>query len=224
MNKSIRNILTDLEHVRENLLSLSDDIWLSIDHNDDQALEEGVAFKKKYNEKMTAFDKLATDISALVQEFTNIHVEEQQEEPRTVSRESRDRLIRELDTRQPHSLDGNFTFKRPYGFVLGDQGYKEIVTWQRVYELFLKQLAAKDPRTFAALCENPEYHSNRGNPSFTRDPTKLRHSMLVADNIHAEVNLSANSICDMMKKLLATFSIPESEMKIYLREDRDAEE
>lgn len=40
MNKSIRNILTDLEHVHENLLSLSDDIWLSIDHNDQEALNE----------------------------------------------------------------------------------------------------------------------------------------------------------------------------------------
>jgi hypothetical protein len=48
--------------------------------------------------------------------------------------------------------------------------------------------------------------------------------MLVKDDIHAESNLSANSIRDLMKKLLETFGIPEAEMKIYLREDRDAEE
>ena len=34
-----RRILGDLEAVRENLLALSDDIWLSIDHNDSEALE-----------------------------------------------------------------------------------------------------------------------------------------------------------------------------------------
>ncbi|GMV65727.1 MAG: hypothetical protein AMXMBFR75_15250 [Candidatus Hinthialibacteria bacterium] len=224
MNKSIRNILTDLEHVHENLLSLSDDIWLSIDHNDQEALNEGVAFKKRYNEKMIAFGKLASAISSLVQEYTNIQIEEHQVEPWTSPRESRDRFIKDMDKLQPHSLDESFTYKRPYGFVLEDQGYKEIVTWRRVYELFLKQLAAKSPDTFTALCENPDYHSNRGNPTFSQDPLKLRSAMPVTDGIHAESNLSANSIRDLMKRLLETFGIPETEVKIYLREDRDAEE
>ena len=53
-----RQILEDLEAVRENLLALSDDIWLSIDHNDPAALEEGVAFKRAYNAKAAAFDTL----------------------------------------------------------------------------------------------------------------------------------------------------------------------
>ena len=50
-----RHILQDLEAVRENLLALSDDIWLSIDHNDSEALEEGVQFKRAYNEKMAGW-------------------------------------------------------------------------------------------------------------------------------------------------------------------------
>jgi len=33
MTTIIRDILTDLERTRENMLALSDDIWLSIDHN-----------------------------------------------------------------------------------------------------------------------------------------------------------------------------------------------
>lgn len=41
MTNPTREILEDLEAVRENLLALSDDIWLSIDHNDADALEEG---------------------------------------------------------------------------------------------------------------------------------------------------------------------------------------
>ena len=45
MTNTIRNILQDLERVRENMLALSDDIWLSIDHNDPDALQEGVEFK-----------------------------------------------------------------------------------------------------------------------------------------------------------------------------------
>jgi hypothetical protein len=64
-NERTRQILEDLEAVRENLLALSDDIWLSIDHNDPQALEEGVQFKRAYNEKMAAFDQVAVELSAL---------------------------------------------------------------------------------------------------------------------------------------------------------------
>ena len=41
MTDRIRDILEQLEQVREDLLALSDDIWNSIDHNDDQALDEG---------------------------------------------------------------------------------------------------------------------------------------------------------------------------------------
>ena len=33
MTQPIRNILRDLDNIRENLLSFSDDVWLGIDHN-----------------------------------------------------------------------------------------------------------------------------------------------------------------------------------------------
>lgn len=53
-----REILHDLEAVRENLLALSDDIWLSIDHNDPDALEAGVEFKRAFNSKAAATEQL----------------------------------------------------------------------------------------------------------------------------------------------------------------------
>jgi len=52
MTETIRDILQDLERVRENMLALSDDIWLSIDHNDPEFLDEGVGFKQAYNNRM----------------------------------------------------------------------------------------------------------------------------------------------------------------------------
>lgn len=39
MTERTLQILHDLEAVRESLLALSDEIWLSIDHNDADALE-----------------------------------------------------------------------------------------------------------------------------------------------------------------------------------------
>lgn len=66
MTDRIRSILEQLEQTREDLLALSDDIWLSIDHNDSQALEEGVAFKKQYNAKVAALRGEAIQSSAVI--------------------------------------------------------------------------------------------------------------------------------------------------------------
>jgi hypothetical protein len=57
VKQKTRTISNDLESLRENLLSLSDNIWLDIDHNDSEALREGAEFKLAYNEKMAEFGK-----------------------------------------------------------------------------------------------------------------------------------------------------------------------
>lgn len=43
MTQPIRNILRDLDNIRENLLAFSDDVWLNIDHNDTKAMKAGIA-------------------------------------------------------------------------------------------------------------------------------------------------------------------------------------
>ena len=99
-----RHILQDLEAVRENLLALSDDIWLSIDHNDSEALEEGVQFKRAYNEKMAAFDTLASELSAMVQQYTSVRLESE-EQSGLDDTERNERIIRELNRDEPHAID-----------------------------------------------------------------------------------------------------------------------
>ncbi len=130
MQDRIREMLEDLEAVRENLLALSDEFWQSIQHNDPEALEEGVQFKRAYNEKLAAFERLAGDLSALVQQFTSVRLEGEEQtgaedEPQNV------RLIQELNREEPHSIDENFTFKRPHGFILQGQATTGITTWRR---------------------------------------------------------------------------------------------
>ena len=46
MQEKIKNILSNLKAAQEDLLSLSDDLWLDIDHNDNDAIRNGVAFKE----------------------------------------------------------------------------------------------------------------------------------------------------------------------------------
>ncbi|WP_205703957.1 hypothetical protein [Candidatus Chloroploca sp. Khr17] len=219
----VRQILTDLEQVREALLALSDDIWLNIDHNDLQALEEGVAFKRTYNERMAEFNLHASELSSLIQQFTHVLVETPMpaEKGRNDAAEN-ERIIRELDRETPHALDEQFSYKRPYGFVLQGHAYKDIVTWQSVYKLVCLLLAKLDPEHFRQLPDTETFITRRGNRDFSRNPKELRMPLALVHGIYAESNYSANEIAKRIGRLLDTFGIERHEFVIYLRQDRDA--
>lgn len=216
-----REILEDLEAVRENLLALSDEIWISIDHNDPDALEEGVQFKRSYNEKMAAFDVLASELSAMIQQYTSVRLEEG-EESGELDEGQNERIIQELDREIGHPIDEDLTFKRPHGFILEGRGTVGVATWSRVFLLICQELHRRDPARFFQLPENPDYIGNRGNPLFTRDRGRHRKPQEVTRGLYVETNFSANGLRDLVGKLLATFGIPRERVQFYLREDRNA--
>jgi hypothetical protein len=222
MTNRIRSILEQLEQTRDDLLALSDDIWLSIDHNDGDALDAGVEFKRRYNAKMAEFDTLASELSALVQEFTAIKLDDA-ENGGTESPQARDRVIRDLDQREPHGIDEDFTFKRPYGFQLGDNAKSGIKSWRRLFELVCFQLAGEHPERFATLPDEPKFISSRGRPYMTRDPKAVRMPVALPAGVYAEAHMSANGLRDQTKALLDTFGIDHAALRIYLRQDRDAQ-
>lgn len=216
-----REILEDLEAVRENLLALSDDIWLSIDHNDPEALEQGVEFKRAYNEKAAAFDQVASELSGLIQQYTSVRLEES-EQTGGDDREQNERIIAALNREEPHGLTEDFTYKRPHGFILASQAATGVTTWQRLYELVCRQLFARDEGRFRSLIDHSEFISNRGHHTVTTDASSLRKPLSVGGDLYIEANLSANSIRDVLRRLLAAFEIPIEQMQLYLRQDRDA--
>ena len=154
-----RLILEDLEAVRENLLALSDDIWTGIDRQDLAAFDEGVRFMRDYVEKTTAFDSMAEELSALIQQYTSVRLEETEQTGRG-DRERNERIIAELNRDEPHRLDEDFTYKRPHGFILDGQAATGLTTWQRLYELVCQQLFARDEARFRSLIDHPEFVSN----------------------------------------------------------------
>lgn len=221
MSERIREILTDLETVRENLLALSDDIWLGIDHNNQAALEAGVQFKRAYNEKIAQFDVLASELSELIQGYTKVTVEPESADHVKTDAET-DRIMKELNKEEPHTLQEDFSYKRPYGFVLRRWALKDVVTWKRLYLELAVLLKDTDQKRFATLPNNPKFVTSQNNPFFSTNPDELRSANLVADGIYAETNLSANRIKECMRRLLIEFGIDPSEMRIYLRQDRNA--
>jgi len=220
----IKSILSDMEKVKENLLSLSEDIWNSIDHNNPEALEEGIAFKREYNSKMIDFDRLSTEISTLVQQYTSIRTisEESTTKEESNTNEENQRIILELNREEPHSVTEDYMYKRPIGFIIKDRAYNNIETWKQVLETFCLTLYEMDSEKFKRLPENPNFISRRGNPTFSRDLHLLRSGLLLREGIYSEVNLSANSIMGVLRELMEEFGIKTEEVKIFLRQDRDA--
>lgn len=224
MNDRISRILCDLERVRTELLALSDDIWLSIDHNDAKALESGIHFKRLYNEKMVAFDLLTAEFSSLIRQHSHNLQAGAIERVEENDNAHNERLVRELNREQPYTINDDFTYKRPHGFILDGQAITGVTTWRRLFEHVCQQLLRRDPERFLKLLESPDFVSRRGHPTFSRNPQVLRSAGLIGDGIHVEINLSANHICDIIRKLLVTFKIPENRLQLFLREDRDAKD
>jgi hypothetical protein len=216
-----REILQDLEAVRENLLALSDDIWAGIDRQDLQAFDEGVQFMRMFVERNSAFDRVAGELSELVRSFMSVRLEES-EQTGLGNREQNERIIEELNREEPHSIDEDFTYRRPVGFIFEGDATTGVMTWQRIYELICKRLFARNAELFRSLESNPDFISNRGNRTVSSDPTLLRGALEIGSDLYIESNLSANNICAVIRRILSVFDISPDQLKVFLRQDRDA--
>ncbi|NMA46113.1 MAG: hypothetical protein GX945_06085 [Lentisphaerae bacterium] len=218
----IKSILDTLNEVNEELLALPDDMLLSIDPRDNESISTRSAFMQEYNVQLEDFSAGITRITTLLKNFFDVDPEQEDEESNIGEKQHRDRIVQELDRNESHSLDESFTFKRPYGFVLNDRAYKGLKTWKNLYLHVLNYLYESDPSRFVTVTQDKTWISRRDNPAFSANPSELRVAAPIPGDLYAEINLSANSMVKNIKKLLTSYGIPLTAMKVYLREDRDA--
>jgi hypothetical protein len=142
--KTIASILKDLTNVHENLLSLSNDIWASIEHNDNEEVEKGCKFQKDFNNLIAEFCKNKDNISTLLSQFSGIKIDEQ---PKIIEKNTTEnqRLIKELNQNEPHEITEDFTFKRPVAFIFNGCAYPETNNWTELYVQFVVTAAKLNP-------------------------------------------------------------------------------
>jgi len=196
---------------------------LEIDHNNNEAINKGVAFKNEFNSCNSEFTKAANKLSELIQNYTETPLyQEDNEEKQNEQKSEKERLIKELNRMEPHGLDEDFRYKRPFGFLLQEVPYKNKLTWSELYLQLCSHLQFTNPTLFESLNSDPDHISNRNNKYFSFTPSDLRSPQKCGNSIYVEMNLSANQIRDSIRRLLNTFGIKSSQLTIYLREDRDA--
>ena len=217
---AIEKILDEMNELQELLLSISDDIYLSIDNRDNTALEKGTKFLRMYNKNVREFVDISLKIEDDLKKYLGI-VPEEGEIEEGEENEERDRIVIQLNKSTPHYLNENFTYKRPYGFSFKNTACIGLKTWRNFYIEFLHSMEQVDENISDVLL-NKQKSIWRSEYYFSRNPNKLRYSKKVFDDCYAEMNLSANSIRDNILNIMNYYSIPSAELKIFLREDRDA--
>ena len=219
--KTIASILKDLTNVHENLLSLSDDIWNSIDHNNPERLEEGYQFKKEFNRLLEDFEKNKNDISVLVSQFTGVKLDEQPKEVKKDDTENQ-RIIKELNKNEPHEVTEDFTFKRPTAFIFNGCAYTDLNNWTEFYTQFAVCAAKLNPSKLKEMAELPELISKQNRKYYSTDKKDLRKSAKIMNDFFIETNLCANDIAKRIIEILNHLGMKTSDITIYLRQDRNA--
>jgi hypothetical protein len=197
--EEIRNLFNSLIDIHQKLLSLPKDILSSIDPQDIEGLEKTVKFLKIFNNNLEDFIEATKKIIENLKEYLSPIPES--EPPGTYG---------------VLSLYDNFTFKKPYGFILEGFTYKGIYTWKSWYIKVLEVLKEKNTEKFNNLPEEELFTSRRGKSLFTRNKNELRVAER-ANGFYTEVNLSANDLRKIVIKLLKYFSINPDDMKVYIK-------
>lgn len=221
-HNKIKQILDNLNTLQEELLALADDIHLGIDPRDNESVKQGYEFLTRYNDNISTFSQAANVIENQIKSYYNVNPETDDLVRADHNKTEKERLIMELDKTQAYTLGENFTYKRPYGYVFGDVAVKGIKTWKSLYLSIIEVLSEKDPDRYRQMPTAEEFATSRGNRYFSFNEKDMRIAQQIKGEIYAEINLSANYLVSTLIKVLAFFGIAESEVKVYLREDRDA--
>jgi len=219
----IEKVVHNLQAVSEDLLAVSDDIWLSIDHNDSAAISKGARFKLSFNEVSEEYSSISNRICEILDAFKGAECQPDTGSKHSATqRQKKDRAVKILDQRVPHSLEEDFSYKRPVGFKVGDLSFPDLNSWALIMENLCMHLFSLDPDKYQEAPDNDKLLSVRGNKFYSRIPEDLRVPREFCGGVFVETNLSANQIRDNIKKLLQVFGIPGRSFEVFLREDRDA--
>lgn len=219
---SIKQILDSLNTLQEQLMSLQDDMLLNIDPRNNDSIDKGASLIKAFNNNMQQFSESANNIAEIMKAQFDINPEDDELVQESANQIKRDRLIKELDKTQAFTLKDDFTYKRPYGFVLEDVAMKGIKTWKSMYIQVLNYLYQRDSARFSHLTEERDFISKRGLKLYDTTAANFRVAVKIPGGLYAEMNMSANTIRNVMYDLLKFFNLDPMQMKVYLREDRDA--
>ena len=123
----------------------------------------------------------------------------------------------EVDTTVPHTLFEIFTHKKPSGFLFNNKRYAAS-EWKDVLMQTCDLLAKINPEKLRSFLRDPVM-KGRKIKYFGTNYVELKNAKMKEMDIYVWTNLSANSIRNLILKMLRQFGIEISSFFIYLRAD-----
>lgn len=219
--EKINRILKELTNAREDLWALNDDIWHTLDHSSIEEVQAATSFQIQYIKLLDQFAQNSEGITTLISQFTGIR-EEIVPVIKNVNDSKNERLIKELRKEEAHSIDEDFTYKRPYGFIIDGCAYSGFETWKDLYIQFCKHISNTDADKFDALAKNQSLISKQNRKYFSTNKQDIRYPELITDKTYVELNLSANHFAKRIKEIAGIYGIDAALITIFLQQDRNA--
>jgi len=204
---------------KEFLLAIPEDIQLDLDAHDNKSWEIAQKFIKPFNENIDQFFKISEKIEVQITKYFSIDLEEERERS---GEKNNSQIVNKLEETVPHNLTENFEKTHPYAFVLGSSViYNPPKTLKNLYIITLKELHSQNAKLFSQLVDNAEFVNTRGTPYLSIKKTTFLNGVgKISSDLYADTNLGAKQITSRIIKLLKHYGIKQSDMKIYLQEDR----
>lgn len=123
-----------------------------------------------------------------------------------------------VDIKIPHSLYENFAHKRPVAFELFNERY-ECRTWIEVLTCFTDVLARTNTEILLKF-NNDVSMNGKKSKYFSNHSEELRKPYLIkGTDLYLETNMSANSVRNIILKMLQRYGYRSNDIVIYLRAD-----
>lgn len=122
-----------------------------------------------------------------------------------------------VDTNKKHSLDEDYEHKRPCGYMVNGRRY-EADNWQDVLVNLCSILAKENNGLLQSFVESPRF-KGRKIKYFANVHVPKKNKKIPGTEVYVWINMSANGIKNLIRKILIEFGIKPSTFYIYLRAD-----
>lgn len=123
-----------------------------------------------------------------------------------------------VDNKVAHSLLEDFKHKRPFGFQFIRNKIIEANTWKDMFIKTCEILYDTDSERFNKF-EDLSHMRGRKKKYFSKDEKELRRPVQIRNDIFIEINHSANTLRELIIKMLKEYNFEISDYKVYFIAD-----
>lgn len=213
-------ISESLQLLKESITSTIDDISTKVAEVFTTRDFESIDKYKNLAEEGNKYEKLIEELIDLLEIENEEHIVKIEDENSYISVQKAipNYADYQVDNQVEHTLYEDFMHKRPFGFKFIKNDIYEVRTWGEVFIKTCEILYDIDSKKFNDF-ENLLHMNGKKNKYFSKDIRNIRKEHKIRDGIFVETNHSANTIRNIILKMLKEYKFKASDYKVYFWAD-----